>query len=183
MAAVSLLGTEHDPALVVGEEGIRTALAAAEIATTDDPDEAHSVIVGLDRRFDYDALRRAARAAAAGAAFIATNDDRTFPSVGPDVPGAGALLAAIEAASGRKAIVAGKPHAAMLRCVASLLGPGVTWVVGDRPETDIAFARAGSWYGVLVLSGVTIAADDILERWTPDLVIPSVAGLPELLSQ
>ncbi|HLE38544.1 MAG TPA: HAD-IIA family hydrolase [Acidimicrobiia bacterium] len=183
MAAVSLLGPEHDPALVIGEEGIRTALAEAGIAATDDADAARSVIVGLDRRFDYDTLSRAARAAASGAALIATNDDPTFPSVGPDVPGAGALLAAVEAASGQRATVAGKPHAAMMRCVAALLDPGVTWMVGDRAETDVAFARAGGWFAVLVLSGITVAADLITEQWTPDLVIPSVADLPALLGQ
>ena len=136
--------------------------------------------MGLDRRFDYDALRRAARAVASGATLFATNDDATFPSAGPDMPGAGSILAAVEAASGRKAIVAGKPYAPMVRCVNALLAPGATWVVGDRPETDVAFARAGNWYAVLVLTGVTTGAAGATP--SPDLIIPSVADLPGLIS-
>ena len=180
MAVVSLLDPTHDPVLVIGEDGIRMALSDAGITTTEDPDVARSVVVGLDRGFDYDALRRAARAVASGAALFATNDDATFPSAGPDMPGAGSILAAVEAASGRKAIVAGKPYAPMVRCVSGLLARGTTWVVGDRPETDVAFARAGGWYAVLVLTGVTSEGAAVTP--SPDLIIPSVADLPRLIS-
>ncbi len=181
MAVVSLLDPTHDPALVIGEEGLRATLANAGIATTEDPDRAQSVIVGLDRHVDYDALRRATSAVASGAAFFATNDDATFPSSGPDMPGAGSILAAIERASGKKALVAGKPYAPMVGCVSTLLALGATWVVGDRPETDVAFARAGNWCAILVLTG--IATDGAAAIPSPDLILPSVADLPELLAR
>jgi HAD superfamily hydrolase (TIGR01450 family) len=182
MAAVSLLRARHGPALVVGEEGVRAALTAASIAITEDPKAARSVVIGLDRGFDYDRLSRASRAVAGGAFLVASNDDATLPAPGRDLPGAGAMVAAVEAASGHTAVVAGKPHAPMLRYVQALLVPGVTWMVGDRPETDVAFARAGGWQAVLVLSGITRGRDDIPAHLAPDVIIDSIADLPRLLS-
>ena len=182
LAAAALLEPAHSPALVVGEEGVRSALAEAGIVVTDEPEEARSVVVGLDRSFDYAAMGRASRAVIAGAFLVATNDDATFPTPGRDLPGAGALVAAIERASGGVAVVAGKPHLPMLRAVAKLLAPGTTWMVGDRPETDIAFARAAGWEAVLVLSGITRDASGVPAHLAPDAVIPSVADLPRLLA-
>ena len=69
----------------------------------------------------------------------------------------------------------------MLRLVASRLQPGPTWVVGDRPDTDIGLARAGGWVGVLVLSGICRDPTFIPEPLRPDLVLESVADLPDLL--
>jgi HAD superfamily hydrolase (TIGR01450 family) len=180
-AAVALLSPEHAPALVVGEEGLVAALAVAGIAVTADPVAARSVVVGLDRAFDYQSLSRAGRAVARGAFLVASNADRTFPDPAGDLPGAGAILAAIEAVGGRKAVVAGKPHPPMLQLVASRLRPGVTWVVGDRPDTDIGLARAGGWVGVLVLTGICRDPSLIAQPLRPDFVIRSVADLPGLL--
>lgn len=179
--AAGMLGPSDSPVLVVGEEGLYRALASRGLAVTDDPDTARSVVVGLDRSFDYARLRAAARAVRRGARFVASNDDATFPDPGGDVPGAGALLAAIEAAAGRRAEVAGKPHPPMLTEVAARLGPGPTWVVGDRPETDLALAAAGGWIGVLVLTGVTPDPTGVVPA--PQVVLASVADLPPLLDR
>ena len=183
MAASTLLTQRHQPALVVGEEGLRLTLETASIATTTDPYAARSVVVGLHRGFDYDLLGRASRAVARGALLVATNDDVTFPDPDGDLPGAGALVAAVEAASGRTAVVAGKPHRPMLDTVAALLAPGVTWMVGDRAETDVAFARAAGWQAVLVLSGVTRRPEDLPAHLIPDTIITSIADLPRLLGR
>ncbi len=181
MAAAVMLGPTDSPALVVGETGLRAELEAAGIALTDDPDAAASVVVGLDRSFDYKRLSLAIRAVSRGARLVASNDDVTFPDPAGDLPGAGALLAAVTAATGLPAEVAGKPHAAMLGLVQSRLRPGATWVVGDRPETDVALARAGGWLAVLVLTGVWRNPSTVPPPWQPDVILPSVAELPGLL--
>lgn len=183
MAAATLLGTEHRPAFVVGEEGLTATLEAGGITTTSDSTAARSVVVGLHRGFDYAVLARAGRAAAAGALLVATNDDATFPDPGGDLPGAGALVAAVEAASGHTALVAGKPHRPMLDCVLRLLAPGPTWMVGDRAETDVAFARLAGWTAVLTLSGVTRRPEDLPADLRPDISVPSIADLPRLLAR
>jgi ribonucleotide monophosphatase NagD (HAD superfamily) len=104
----------------------------------------------------------AADAVRAGATLLATNDDATYPVTGPAgprlLPGNGALVAAMEVAAGRRAVVAGKPHAPMADLLEGRFGP-VDVVVGDKAETDGELARRlGARFG-LVLSGVTAEAD------------------------
>lgn len=181
VAAAAVLSRADDPVLVVGEAGVRAALSAAGFEETQDPEEARSVVVGLDRSFDYRALAAANRAVRSGARLVACNDDPTFPTSAGPVPGSGALVAAVEAASGVRATVAGKPHLAMVQAVSALLGPGPTWVVGDRADTDVALARAGGWTAILVLTGVTRHRDDLMPEHHPDHLIRSVADLPRLL--
>jgi ribonucleotide monophosphatase NagD (HAD superfamily) len=97
----------------------------------------------------------------AGARFLATNDDPTFPTTGPDgelrlLPGNGALVAAVAVASGTTPEVTGKPHRAMARLIESRHGPADV-VVGDKAETDGGLALALDARFALVLSGVTRA--------------------------
>jgi HAD superfamily hydrolase (TIGR01450 family) len=178
-AAASLAGPDDAPAFVLGESGLAAMLEEHGIAVTGDPQLARSVFVGLDRGFTYDRLRRAATAALGGARLIATNDDATLPTTEGPRPGAGSMVAALERVSGRRAVVAGKPHEPMRAAVVARLGPGPTWMVGDRPETDIAFGTGAGWTTVLVLTGITppgAPADP-----APDHVVPSIADLPALL--
>lgn len=181
VAALALLSPSDDPVLAIGESGLHATLRAAEIGMTVDPDAAAAVVVGLDRAITYDAIDRAARAVRSGARFIATNTDATFPTPTGPAPGSGTIVAAVEKASGRTAEVAGKPHSAMLAAVRSRLGPGTTWVVGDRPETDLALAVAGGWKPVLVMTGVTDDVADVPEQFQPELILSSIAELPEHL--
>ncbi len=167
-------------AIVVGGAGIREALSDVCIGVKDEPDvvRADVVVVGLDPTFDYEAMRRAADAVRGGASLIGTNDDPTLPVKEGVWPGAGAILAAIEAASGSKAEVMGKPHAAMLDAVAARLsGCQRIAVIGDRPETDLAGAPARGWLTILALSGVT--GREQVGRLTPppDFVVESLAEL------
>ena len=166
------------PALVVGGEGLRESVHTAGLEITGDPERAEVVVVGRDVRFDFDALRRAADAVRAGAVFMATNDDATYPSSAGLEPGAGALLAAIEVAGGRKAEVLGKPHRPMMDRAAARFEPGARLaMVGDRADTDLAGAAAMGWTTVLVLSGVTGSGDVEALRPRPDYVLESLADL------
>jgi 4-nitrophenyl phosphatase len=137
------------------------------------------VVVGWDPGFDYEAMKRAALAVRAGAELIATNDDAAFPAPEGLWPGAGAILASIEVASGRKAEVMGKPHVPMMDAVARrVAGAERIGLVGDRPETDLAGGRARGWTTILVTSGVTTPADAYGIDPAPDLIL---SGLSELL--
>ena len=180
-AAASLAGPSDTPAFVLGESGLAATLADHGIAVTADPRQARSVFVGLDRDLTYERLRDAVTAVLAGARLIATNDDATLPTAEGPWPGAGTMVAAVERASGRRAEVAGKPHRAMQAAVASRLGPGPTWMVGDRLETDIAFGNAAGWETVLVLTGIARAGDARPGDPVPEHVVPSIAAVPTLL--
>ncbi len=178
-AVVAALGARDDPVLMVGERGLTETLTTAGRVLTDDPRVASTVVVGLDRTITYDKLERSSTAVRRGARFIATNTDVTFPMPGGHVPGAGAIVTAVAAASGREPEVAGKPYPSMVRHISDLLGPGDTWMVGDRPETDLALARAAGWTAVLTLTGITRSENDVPCHLKPDIVINSIGDLTE----
>lgn len=161
LAAVSMMGGNDVPVLVIGGDGIFGALTDANIEMTDDPAKAGSVIIGLDRDITYQKLSDAASAVRGGARFIATNDDPTFPTADGLLPGSGALVAAVSVASGIAPEVAGKPNEPMRALLRARI-EGKTWVIGDRVDTDIALAEAEpGWRSILVHTGVTGPEDDI----------------------
>ncbi|HVF53999.1 MAG TPA: HAD-IIA family hydrolase [Actinomycetota bacterium] len=172
-------------ALVVGGEGLIAAADEAGLTVEDpgasggdaDVDSAAVVVVGWDPGFTYDLMRRAATAVRAGAALIASNSDASFPAEDGLWPGAGAILASIEVASGAKAYVLGKPHAPMLDAIEHRLsGASKIVAVGDRPDTDLAGASERGWGTVLVLSGVTSAEGALSLDPQPDLVVDDLAA-------
>lgn len=169
-------------AFVIGRDGIREALdqAGIRIVEGEEGRAADLVVVSGDPGFSYDALRTASFAVRAGAHFIATNDDPTFPASDGLWPGAGALVAAVETASGRAPEVIGKPHRPMMEAAARRLeGCRAVAVVGDLPATDLAGGRLMGWLTVLVLSGVTPEAYEVAPA--PDLVLPSLSDLAPLV--
>ena len=136
-AASSLL-SPGDRAYVVGEAGLREALASAGVEEA--RRGATTVVVGLTRDFDYDTCDVAASLVRSGARYVATNADPTLPTPEGLKPGAGAIVAAISAASGREPEIAGKPSFAMCALVTGRVDVGA--VVGDRASTDGRFAAA-----------------------------------------
>jgi ribonucleotide monophosphatase NagD (HAD superfamily) len=127
------------------------------------------VMVGLHRGLSYDGLARATRALAHGARLVGTNDDATFPTPRGPIPGGGAILAAVQAASGQRGVIAGKPHEAMAQAVRRHLGvmgeARPSWwphmvMVGDRPSTDGAFAQRLGCRFALVRTGVVAPGAD-----------------------
>lgn len=144
--------------MVVGAEGLRDALRARGCVLVDDPAQTQAVVTGLDTEITYDKLLRGTRALLAGARFIASNADGSYPDVDGISPGAGMIMAALEASSGVKAEIAGKPKPALFHSAASRLPDGRLLMIGDRLETDISGAAALGWDTALVLTGVTDAA-------------------------
>ena len=128
--------------LVCAGDGVVEALERRGAVPVHDGD-AHAVVVGFHRTFDYDGLRRAARAVRRGARLIGTNDDATYPTPDGPIPGGGAILAAVATGSGVLPLVAGKPYQPMADLVVEIIGERAArgaLMVGDRPETDGLFA-------------------------------------------
>ncbi len=173
-AAASLLEA-GSRAAVVGGPGIPEALQARGVAIVGPGEHPDAVVVGRSVTLDFAELAAAATAIRAGARFVATNNDATFPTPHGLEPGAGALVAYLEVGSGRKAEVAGKPNQAASDLLRARFGvPGL--VVGDRPDTDGLFAvRTGAPYA-LVLSGVT-SAGDLPVTPEPAMVEPDLAAV------
>lgn len=149
-------------AYVIGEEGIHTSLQkiGARIVPDSDLDSIENVdcvVVGIDREVSYEKLRHAQRLIGNGALFIATNRDGSYPLEDGVAPGAGSIVAAVEAASGTTPVTVGKPRPVMVDLAIQKLNikPGEVALVGDRLDTDIACARRAGVTAICVLTGVT----------------------------
>ncbi len=178
MAAAALVEPD-ETALVVGGPGIDEALLARGAAVVrEGTGPVDVVVVGYDPQFDYAKLTVATAAIRAGARFVATNEDPTFPTPQGLLPGGGSLVAAVAYASGVQPVVAGKPHQPFADLVRARYGDdGI--MVGDQPMTDGRLAvRLGYRFG-LVLSGVTTRADLPVDP-TPDLVAEDLTALVAL---
>lgn len=163
--------------LVIGSDGLLSALADRGCAVVDEPAQAQAVVVGFTRDVDWEMLRRATTALLAGADFLGTNGDVSFPASDGLWPGNGAILAALSAATGRKPRLAGKPDAALFEAAAARLPSGDLLMVGDRLETDIAGATALGWDTALVLTGVSTAAMAAEADPAPTYVVETVRHL------
>jgi HAD superfamily hydrolase (TIGR01450 family) len=174
---------EHAPGarlFVVGEPLLVDLLRSAGFPLTADPAAIEVVVVSFDRTFDYAKLHTAFLAVRAGARIVATNPDPYCPTADGGLPDCGALLAALEVATGRRAeAIVGKPSSHMARAVLARLGvrPEHATLVGDRLLTDVQMAHDAGMASVLVLSGATTRAD--LEGATvqADRVIEGIADL------
>jgi glycerol 3-phosphatase-2 len=117
--------------------------------------EADVVVVAGHDEFDFGELRDATQAVLSGAEMIATGRDRTFPTENGEWPGTGAIVAALEYATGRTARSVGKPDPQIFFTALDRLEPGRTLVVGDRLDSDLAGAAAAKLDAAIVLTGVT----------------------------
>jgi glycerol-1-phosphatase len=121
--------------------------------------EAEVVVVAGHDEFDFRELRDATQAVLGGAEMIATGRDRTFPTENGEWPGTGAIVAALEYATGRTARSVGKPDPQIFVTALDRLEPGRTLVVGDRLDSDLAGAAAAKLDAAIVLTGVTTKSE------------------------
>lgn len=164
-------------AYVIGESGLTWAIhGVGYVITERDPDY---VVLGEAANYSLEQLTIATRLVAAGARFIATNPDPMGPSEGGIVPACGAVAALIEKASGVKAFFVGKPNPLMMRLALNSIGAHSenTVMVGDRMDTDIIGGMQTGMETILVLSGVTRAADVSRFPYCPTRVVASVADI------
>lgn len=137
------------------------------------------IVVGLDPEFNYKKLALAQQVILKGAKFIATNRDNTYPAENTVLPGAGSIVSAIEAASGVKPFVIGKPKIYSLRKILELANAKKheTIIIGDRLETDILIGKKFGIKTVLLLTGVTKEEDLKKAKEKPDYVIKNLSYL------
>lgn len=165
------------PVYIIGEKGVADTLA--EYGFSHSETNPLAVIVGMDRQINYEKLTRATLFIRAGLPFYATNPDKTFPTPQGLVPGAGAIIAAVEAATDVQPIYGGKPQPTMLQVALERLGTSAeeTLAVGDRLETDILGGHLAGCRTALVLSGVATLQDAQQYTPRPDLIAPDLAKL------
>ena len=149
-------------AFVIGREAMRKHVADAGLRVLNgsaDATEADVVVVAGTDDLSYDDLRTAALAARRSGDLIATGRDPTLPTPDGHWPGTGALLAAVETASGVTAEIVGKPQPRLFETALDRMGDGRTLAIGDRLDSDVAAAAAAGLDAALVLSGGMTAAE------------------------
>lgn len=162
--AVARLIAEQVPAgarvLVVGGEGLRVALRERGLEPVESADDDPAAVVqGYGGpELAWGRLAEAAYAVARGVPWFASNTDLTIPGPRGISPGNGAAVEVVRIATGGDPQIAGKPLPPMHRETILRTGARRPLVVGDRLDTDIEGAWAGGVDSLLVMTGVTTAA-------------------------
>jgi 4-nitrophenyl phosphatase len=174
-----------DALFVVGEDALVEQLHDAGLSVVTDESHADTVVVSIDRSFDYDRLSAALRACDDEAVtLVGTDPDMVIPAAEGDLPGSGAIINAVAGVVGREPdVMLGKPSEPAQRIVRDRLGlpPADCLVVGDRLDTDIALGERAGMTTALVRTGVTDDRDLDRSDVRPDYVLDSLADVGSVL--
>ncbi len=175
-AALHQMSLKYAPAsriFVLGSDSLREQVRenGFVVVNEKEPTTASVVLVALDTEINYQKLANASLLIQAGAQFIATNTDATYPSPKGLLPGAGTIVAAVAAASGQEPIIIGKPQTAMFEQAMEIMGtkPHETLCIGDRLETDVLGGQNAGCLTALVLGGAS--SFEQAQAWQPQPTI------------
>ncbi|MCK1189028.1 TIGR01457 family HAD-type hydrolase [Streptococcus uberis] len=159
---------------VIGETGLKSAIS--EAGYIEDKENPAYVVVGLDSQVTYDMLATATLAIAKGALFIGTNPDLNIPTERGLMPGAGSLVALLEAATRVKPVFIGKPNAIIMNKALDILQVkrSEAIMVGDNYLTDIMAGIQNDIASLLVTTGFTKAEEVPNLPIQPDYVVASL---------
>jgi len=184
VATVDYLCSKYPPGsriYVVGEVALKNLISEAGFTLADT--HVNAVVATMDRQLTYEMLKRATLLIRAGADFIGPNPDTSYPTQEGIVPGGGAILAAISAASDCQPLIIGKPESWMFRISMERMQLGVeeTASLGDRLATDIAGGQRLGLKTILVLSGISTAADLASSPIRPTWIFSGIEELAQAL--
>lgn len=171
----------HDRVALVMNEAVKADFEGL----TEADDAVDAVIMGdLGEAFGFEILNHAFRQVMEGAELIALQKNRFWLTPDGLSLDAGPFVAAIEYATGREAVVVGKPAPAFFEMALEELGvpESSAAMVGDDVESDVAGAMGVGLAGILVRTG-KYREDFVRESGiVPTRTIDSIADLPDLLS-
>jgi glycerol 3-phosphatase-2 len=182
-SAARLLATQLPPGanvLIVGTEALADEVRNLGLKPVRQYSDAPiAVVQGHSPQTGWPDLAEAALAIRAGALWVAANVDLTLPSERGLLPGNGSMVAALRAATDHEPQVAGKPQPTLLTDALSRGDFRSPLVVGDRLDTDIAGANAARLPSLLVLTGVSSAADTVraVPAQRPQYLAPDLRSL------
>jgi len=160
--------------------------ARADLEGIELVDEGADVVVlgGAYEGFDYPTVNRAFRMLMDGAALVAMHRNLFWRTTEGWQLDGGAYVAGLEEATGRPAVVCGKPAGAYFASALEQIGvsAGRAAMVGDDVVNDVLGARAAGLTGVLVRTGKFRPEDLGRPEGRPDIVLDSIADLPKLLA-
>ena len=169
--------------LLVGTPSLERQFTEAGYTLAAAVQAAKAVVLGFDTTLSYEKLTKLCNAVRAGLPYIATHPDFNCPVEGGYIPDIGAVIAFVQAATGRQPDeIIGKPNAAIARAAARRFGLPLQklCMVGDRLYTDIALGSCGV-QTALVLSGESTRADAANSPHKPDYIFENLAELAAAL--
>jgi glycerol 3-phosphatase-2 len=181
-AAAAMLADQLPPGarvLVVGAEALAEEVTGRGLRVVTTADEADAVVQGHSPDTGWPQLAEATVAVRAGALWVACNLDPTLPTERGPLPGNGAMVGVVRVSTGQEPQVAGKPGPALLQEAARRTGAQRPLMVGDRLDTDVEGGRAAGMATLLVLTGISDAAELLAAppALRPDYVAADLDGL------
>ncbi len=162
-AAATMLADSHpagSPVLIIGAAALADAVTAVGLrSVTEAAERPVALVQGHSPDTGWRQLAEGCIALRAGVDWVACNVDSTLPSDRGLLPGNGSMVAALVTATGRRPRVAGKPNRPLLDEAVRRAGAQAPLVVGDRLDTDIEAGITAGLPSLLVLTGVSTAAD------------------------
>lgn len=177
-AAIVLEQFAGKRAFVLGNEFLMEELSAAGVAI--DQHSPDYVIIGYDTTLDYAKMTAVCDFVRAGLPYIATHPDFNCPTETGFAPDIGAIIAFIEASTGRRPdLIVGKPHGGIVDAALKRTGleRGQLAMVGDRLYTDIKTGIDHGILSILVMTGETTPDMLKVSETQPDLVFDSLGGM------
>lgn len=163
---------------LLGNEQLHAEMRREGVAI--DQDAPELVVVAFDTTLDYAKMTRVCDLIRAGLPYIATHPDFNCPTEDGFMPDIGAIMAFIEASTGRKAdVIIGKPHQGIVDGALEVAGCGASQcaMVGDRLYTDIATGVAFGMTAILVLTGEATMDDVGVSPVKPDLIFDRLSDM------
>jgi len=186
LATAAYLQGELEPGskiFVIGGDGIREAITEVGFTVMNDSSQPVAAVVSaIDFELTYNKLKHAVLLIQRGARFVGSNGDLSFPAEDGFHPGAGSILAAIEAATGVTPTVIGKPEPYMFNVAVQKMGtkPEETAMIGDRLETDILGGQRAGLKTILVTTGVDNKASVREKGIEPDAIFSGINELADV---
>lgn len=172
--------TEGKKAFVIGSKALKEEVGQTglKLAEGGEAKKADFVVVGGHPQTTYEDIKIATLAIRNGARFFGTNRDPFFPTEEGLVPATGALIAAIEVASGTRAITVGKPEPIMFQAGKKVLrSQEKIAMIGDSLTSDIAGGKRADVATILVLTGSAKRDDLSKSEIVPDYVVDDLRSL------
>jgi 4-nitrophenyl phosphatase len=166
---------------VVGTPSLEETLEHFGILLTDEDPEL--AVLGFDTTLTYEKLWKLCDLVREGIPYLATHHDLNCPTQDGVMPDIGAMIAFVEASTGRRPdVVIGKPHRPILEAIQLRVGVATEGLcmVGDRLYTDIALGQHGLTT-IMVLSGEARREDLQGSEFQPDFVFEDLDELATLL--
>ena len=169
-------------AYVLGNEYLIEEFHEAGIPVDDANPEI--AVIGFDTTLTYEKMRKICDLVRAGLPYIATHPDFNCPTENGFMPDIGAIIAFIEASTGRRPdLIVGKPNTGIVEAAVrrTHIAPAQMAMVGDRLYTDIETGIRSGMLSVLVMSGETTREMLASSSTRPDYTFDRLCDMNPLL--